>query len=77
MSNGRTRGIEGLVDGRRVFRWKRVEEAIREKIGAWRRFDHWLMPGFLPAHLVVGSLARDGAVVENVCRKIFPAGRRF
>ena len=58
MSNGGTRGIGGLVDGRRVCRWKRV---AGEKIGTWRRIDHWLMPGFLPAGRL-GPRAPGGGV---------------
>ena len=48
-----------------------VEKDAEEKIGAWRHVDHLLMPGFLLAHLVVGSSTGDGVVAGQVRRKNF------
>ena len=89
VSNGRTRGIEGFVISRRVFRWKHVagkwplrrhmEEDAGEKIGVWRRVDHWLMSGFLLAGRS-GPNAPSGGVAGwrwSSRRKIFPASRNF
>ena len=58
VSYGRTRGLEVLVGGRRVYRWRsvvgkwptcqHVENTVEEENDAWRCIADWLMLEFLP-----------------------------
>ena len=42
-----------------------MEEFAREKIGAWRCIDHWLMPGFLPTGRLGPGVPSGGVVVRR------------